>query len=81
IDTSGLAALLVSVGACVGLALNGALSNLAGGILIILTRPFSHGRAGRSRPGVLCKPLYGKQCRGPGGGLPGQPCQGHEGVP
>lgn len=40
IDTSGLAALLVSVGACVGLALNGALSNLAGGILIILTRPF-----------------------------------------
>ena len=40
IDTSGLAALLVSVGACVGLALNGALSNLAGGIIIILTRPF-----------------------------------------
>ena len=40
IDTSGLAALLVSFGACVGLALNGTLSNLAGGILIILTRPF-----------------------------------------
>ena len=40
IDTSGLAALVVSFGACVGLALNGALSNLAGGILIILTRPF-----------------------------------------
>ena len=40
IDTSGLAALVVSLGACVGLALNGALSNLAGGILIILTRPF-----------------------------------------
>ncbi len=40
IDTSGLAALVVSMGACVGLALNGALSNLAGGILIILTRPF-----------------------------------------
>ena len=39
IDTSGLAALVVSLGACVGLALNGALSNLAGGILIILTRP------------------------------------------
>ena len=40
IDTSGLAALVVSLGACVGLALNGALSNLAGGILIIVTRPF-----------------------------------------
>lgn len=40
IDTSGFAALAVSLGAGVGLALNGALSNLAGGILIILTRPF-----------------------------------------
>ncbi len=40
IDTSGLAALAVSVGACIGLALNGAVSNLAGGILIILSRPF-----------------------------------------
>ena len=40
IDTGGFAALIVSLGAGVGLALNGALSNLAGGILIILTRPF-----------------------------------------
>lgn len=40
IDTSGLAALVASVGVCVGLALNGALSNLAGGVLIIVTRPF-----------------------------------------
>ena len=40
IDTSGLAALLVSLGACIGLALNGTLSNLAGGILLIITRPF-----------------------------------------
>ena len=40
IDTSGVAALLVSVGAGIGLALNGALSNLAGGIIIIITRPF-----------------------------------------
>lgn len=39
IDTSGFTALIVSLGACIGLALNGALSNLAGGILIILTRP------------------------------------------
>ena len=40
IDTSGLAALVVSFGACIGLALNGAVSNLAGGVIIILTRPF-----------------------------------------
>lgn len=39
IDTSGFTALIVSLGAGIGLALNGALSNLAGGILIILTRP------------------------------------------
>ena len=40
IDTSGLAALVTSVGVCAGLALNGTLSNLAGGVLIIITRPF-----------------------------------------
>ena len=40
IDTSGLTALVASFGVCVGLAVNGALSNLAGGVLIILTRPF-----------------------------------------
>ena len=40
IDTSGLAALVTSLGVCAGLAVNGALSNLAGGVLIILTRPF-----------------------------------------
>ena len=40
IDTSGLTALFVSFGACVGLAVNGALSNLAGGVIIIMTRPF-----------------------------------------
>lgn len=40
IDTSGLTALVTSLGVCVGLAVNGALSNLAGGILIIFTRPF-----------------------------------------
>lgn len=40
IDTSGLAAVVTSFGVCAGLALNGALSNLAGGVLIILTRPF-----------------------------------------
>lgn len=40
IDTSGLAAVVTSFGVCAGLALNGALSNLAGGVLIIITRPF-----------------------------------------
>ncbi len=40
IDTSGLAALVTSLGVCVGLAVNGALSNLAGGVMLILTRPF-----------------------------------------
>lgn len=40
INTSGLAALVTSLGVCIGLAVNGALSNLAGGVLIILTRPF-----------------------------------------
>lgn len=40
IDTSGLTALVTSLGVCVGLAVNGALSNLAGGFLILVTRPF-----------------------------------------
>ena len=40
IDTSGLTALIASLGVCLGLAVNGAVANLAGGVLIILTRPF-----------------------------------------
>jgi len=40
IDTSGLTALVASLGVCVGLAVNGALSNFAGGVMLILTRPF-----------------------------------------
>ena len=40
IDTSGLTALIASAGVCIGLAVNGALSNLAGGVLILVTRPF-----------------------------------------
>lgn len=43
IDTSGLAALVASLGVCFGLAVNGALSNLAGGVLLLITRPFSVG--------------------------------------
>ena len=40
IDTSGLAALVTSFGVCIGLAVNGAVANLAGGVLIIITRRF-----------------------------------------
>jgi small conductance mechanosensitive channel len=40
IDTSAIASLIASLGVCVGLAVNGALSNLAGGVLIVITRPF-----------------------------------------
>lgn len=40
IDTTGLAALIAALGVGVGLAVNGALGNLAGGVLILITRPF-----------------------------------------
>lgn len=40
IDTSGLAALIAALGVGIGLAINGALSNLAGGVLLLITRPF-----------------------------------------
>lgn len=40
IDTTGLAALIAALGVGIGLAVNGALGNLAGGVLILLTRPF-----------------------------------------
>lgn len=40
IDTSGITALIASLGVCFGLAVNGAVSNIAGGVLIIVTRPF-----------------------------------------
>ncbi len=41
IDTSGFAVLFTSLGVGVGLAVNGALSNFAGGALLLLTRPFA----------------------------------------
>ena len=41
IDVSGITALLISSGVGVGLAINGALSNIAGGVLLLFTRPFS----------------------------------------
>ena len=40
IDTSGLTALVAALGVTIGLAVNGALSNIAGGVLIVVTRPF-----------------------------------------
>lgn len=40
IDTSGAAALIASLGVGLGLAVNGALSNLAGGVIILINRPF-----------------------------------------
>lgn len=40
IDSTGLAALIAALGVGIGLALNGALGNLAGGVLILITRPF-----------------------------------------
>lgn len=39
-DTSALTALIASLGVCLGLAVNGAVANIAGGVLIIITRPF-----------------------------------------
>lgn len=40
LDTSGITALIASAGVCIGLAVNGAVSNLAGGVMLIATRPF-----------------------------------------
>ncbi|MBR5060195.1 MAG: mechanosensitive ion channel family protein [Clostridia bacterium] len=40
INTGALTALVTSLGVCVGLAVNGALGNIAGGILLLVTRPF-----------------------------------------
>ena len=40
IDTSAITALIASLGVCIGLAVNGAVANIAGGVLLIITRPF-----------------------------------------
>ncbi len=40
IDTSAITALIASLGVCIGLAVNGAVSNIAGCVLILITRPF-----------------------------------------
>lgn len=43
IDTTGISALIASLGVAVGFAVNGTLSNLAGGFMILITRPFRLG--------------------------------------
>lgn len=43
IETSGLSAVVASLGVTVGLAVNGTVSNLAGGVMLLLTRPFKVG--------------------------------------
>ncbi len=43
IDMAGFAALIASAGVAIGLAIQGSLSNLAGGIVLVLTRPFQLG--------------------------------------
>ena len=43
VDTASVAALIASAGVAVGLALQGSLSNFAGGILILLLKPFAVG--------------------------------------
>lgn len=57
IDTAGLAALIASAGLAVGLALQGSLSNFAGGVIILLIRPFNVGDfiEGASHSGVVEK--------------------------
>lgn len=43
IDIGGISAVIASMGVCVGLAVNGTLSNLAGGIMLLIIRPFKLG--------------------------------------
>ena len=43
IDTSAITALVASLGVGVGLAVNGTLSNFAGGMMLLFTRPFKDG--------------------------------------
>jgi len=43
IDTSGITALIASLGVTIGLAVNGSLSNIAGGVLLLITRPIRVG--------------------------------------
>jgi small conductance mechanosensitive channel len=55
--TSGIAALIASAGLAIGLSLQGSLSNFAGGIIILLIRPFNVGDfiEGAGQSGVVEK--------------------------
>ena len=43
IDTTAIAAMVASLGVAIGLAVNGAVANMAGGVLLLVTRPFKRG--------------------------------------
>ena len=43
IDTTAIAAMVASLGVAIGLAVNGAVANMAGGVLLLVTRPFRLG--------------------------------------
>ena len=43
IDTTAIAAMIASLGVAIGLAVNGAVANMAGGVLLLVTRPFKLG--------------------------------------
>lgn len=43
VETASIVAALASVGVAIGLALQGTLSNLAGGIMLVIFKPFKHG--------------------------------------
>lgn len=56
IETTSLAAIIASAGLAVGLALQGSLSNFAGGVIILLIRPFNVGdtiEVANNRTGVV----------------------------
>ncbi|WP_297634588.1 mechanosensitive ion channel domain-containing protein [uncultured Clostridium sp.] len=56
IETTSLAAIIASAGLAVGLALQGSLSNFAGGVIILLIRPFNVGdtiEVANSRTGIV----------------------------
>ena len=57
IKTTGIAALVASAGVAIGLALQGSLSNFAGGVIILLIRPFNVGDyiEGSGHTGVIEK--------------------------
>ncbi len=43
IETGGISAVIASLGVCIGMAVNGTVSNLAGGVLLLIVRPFKLG--------------------------------------